>query len=85
MYLGMTNCSKCGAPVGESIDLVELHDKVQELLKPQTEIVYKESPHRGIMTMVLSSSDEWMNMTMYYSTSSAPSCEFIFGSTSEVY
>jgi hypothetical protein len=44
MYLGMTNCSKCGAPVGESIDLEELQDKVQELLKPESEIVYKEVP-----------------------------------------
>jgi len=83
MYLGMTNCSKCGAPVGESIDLEELQERVQELLKPQMEIVYKESPHRGIMPMVLGSSDEYVDMC--YSTSSAPSCELIFGSTSEAY
>ena len=83
MYLGMTNCSKCGAPVGESIDLEELQERVQELLKPQTEIVYKESQHRGVIPMMLGSSDGYVDMC--YSTSSAPGCELIFGDSSEVY
>lgn len=83
MYLGMTNCSKCGAPVGESIDLEELQDKVQELLKPDTE--YIERPYHGAVVPMLASSDECVDMNMCYSTSSAEYCGYSYGSTSEVY
>lgn len=84
MYLGMTNCSKCGAPVGESIDLEALQEKVQELLKPETEVIYKNSPQRGAIPMILSSSDECMGMAMY-STSSAECFEYSCGTSSEAY
>ena len=67
MYLGMTNCSKCGAPVGESIDLEELQDKVQELLKPDTE--YIERPYHGAMVPMIASSDECV---VYSNTTAGP-------------
>jgi len=83
MYLGMTNCSKCGAPVGESIDLEELQDKVQELLKPDTE--YIERPYHGAMVPMLATSDECVTYgTISWACSAEPytiSC----GSTSEAY
>jgi len=86
MYLGMTNCSKCGAPVGESIDLEELQDRVQELLKPETEIVYQQVPQyqswgygatattTGTLTMACFSTDEPMTGITY-----------TYGTTSEAY
>ena len=47
LYLGNTNCVKCGAPIGDSIDFEELQDRVESLLSPQAEIVQVPSPTYG--------------------------------------
>lgn len=83
MYLGMTNCSKCGAPVGESIDLEELQDKVQELLKPDTE--YIERPYHGAVVPMLASSDESCGVISWKTWSSSEALGITYGTTSEGY
>lgn len=84
LYLGMTNCSKCGAPIGDSINLEELQQLVKEILKPEAEVEIREIVVSGPSypaQFVLATSDNCVASMSFSSSAYYDTTNYYFGST----